>query len=129
MSTERIQYAIGKWLGTKRASQCTTADVTQTITKGTTVHTWGPIQDEIKATDLQSHLNSEFANNRFDVTARAMSGVAGACELVVTASANQQQSSSSIWKQLPSSWPVWFAVCMMLLSMGYVLFVLSQRKR
>jgi hypothetical protein len=126
MSTERIQYAIGKWLGKKRASQCTTVDITETISKGTTVHTWGPIQDEIKATDLQSHLNDEFASNRFDVSTRAMSEVAGACELVVTASPKQQ---SSIWKQLPSSWPVWFAVCMMLLSMGYVLFVLSQRRQ
>jgi len=124
MSTERIQYAIGKWLGKKRASQCTTVDITETISKGTTVHTWGPIQDEIKATDLQSHLNNEFASNRFDVSTRAMSGVAGACELVVTASPKQPGS-----KLLPSSWPVWFAVCIMLLSMGYVLFVLSQRRQ
>lgn len=124
--TERVHTAISEWLGKSRASQCTNVNSTQTTTGGT-IHTWSPIQDEIKASDLHEHLRGRFPNAHVEVSTSPVSDVVGASTLIVTTS--PKNPSNATTAAASSSWPVLLAVCIVLVSFVYVMVVISQRRR
>ncbi len=124
--TERVHTAISEWLGKHRASQCTNVNNTQTMMGGT-IHTWSPIQDEIKASDLHEHLRGRFPNAHVEVSTSPVSDVVGASTLIVTTS--PKPSSGNANTLASSSWPLLLAVCIVLVSFVYVMVVISQQRR